>query len=230
MSSTYTVGLDLGQAADYTAIAVIERREVGTGEWEDHGPRHRLIPVLNAFGYGHGEQRLEEIGRITHEKTTVNLDIRHLERLPLGTPYPDVVRRVVTLLALPDLAEAALVVDATGVGRPVVDMLHAAGLSLTAVTITGGTSVTQNGWCRGVPKRDLVSALQVHQQAGRLKVSSQAPEVAALVRELLNFKVKITDAGNDTYGAWREGSHDDLVLATALAAWWAERAAEPLFY
>ena len=28
---------------------------------------------------------------------------------------------------------------------------------------------------------------------------------------------------HDTYGAWREGVHDDLVLATALACWYAER-------
>lgn len=227
---TTFVGLDLGQAADYTAVAVVERREEGTGEWEDYGPRIKLIPVLNAYGYGHGEHRVEEVGRILHEKTTTHLNIRHLERLPLGTAYPDVVRRVATLLALPDLAGAELVVDATGVGRPVVDMLHAAGLYCTAVTITGGSTVTDNGWAKGVPKRDLVSALQIHQQAGRLKVSSKAPEVATLVRELLAFKVKITDAGNDTYGTRREGSHDDLVLAVALACWKAERPTEPLFY
>jgi hypothetical protein len=28
--------------------------------------------------------------------------------------------------------------------------------------------------------------------------------------------------GHDSYGQWREGQHDDLVLAVALAAWWAE--------
>ena len=28
----------------------------------------------------------------------------------------------------------------------------------------------------------------------------------------------------DTYEAWREGDHDDLVLAAAIGIWWAERA------
>ncbi len=28
---------------------------------------------------------------------------------------------------------------------------------------------------------------------------------------------------HETFGAWREGQHDDLVLAAALAGWWAER-------
>jgi hypothetical protein len=31
--------------------------------------------------------------------------------------------------------------------------------------------------------------------------------------------VKITPSGNEQYGAWREGEHDDLVLAVALACW-----------
>ena len=30
-------------------------------------------------------------------------------------------------------------------------------------------------------------------------------------------------AANETFQAWRAGDHDDLVLAVALACWWAER-------
>jgi hypothetical protein len=30
-------------------------------------------------------------------------------------------------------------------------------------------------------------------------------------------------AGPRSYGSWREGSHDDLVLAVAVAAWYGER-------
>ena len=44
-----------------------------------------------------------------------------------------------------------------------------------------------------------------------------------LVRELLDFKVKITAAANETFGNFREGTHDDLVLAVAIAAWEGER-------
>jgi len=52
-----------------------------------------------------------------------------------------------------------------------------------------------------------------------LKIASQLPEADTLTRKLQNFQVKITGAANDTYGAWREGTHDDLVLAAALALW-----------
>lgn len=74
-----------------------------------------------------------------------------------------------------------------------------------------------------VPKRELVPSAQVLLQAGRLKFAAGLPEVKTLVDELLSFEVKITEAGSDTYGAWREGKHDDLVFAVTMAAWYAER-------
>ena len=43
------------------------------------------------------------------------------------------------------------------------------------------------------------------------------------MREVEQFSRKTTDAGHDTYAAWREGQHDDLVLALALALWSGER-------
>jgi hypothetical protein len=42
------------------------------------------------------------------------------------------------------------------------------------------------------------------------------------VAELDNFQARKTAFGNDTFVAgddWRDGNHDDLVLAVALAAW-----------
>ena len=55
--------------------------------------------------------------------------VRKVERLPLGTPYPGVVARVRELLCGEALAgQCALVVDATGVGAPVVEMLRSARL------------------------------------------------------------------------------------------------------
>lgn len=47
-----------------------------------------------------------------------------------------------------------------------------------------------------------------------------------LINELLSFKVKITPNAHDTYGTWREGVHDDLVLAVALAYWIGENPTE----
>ena len=49
------------------------------------------------------------------------------------------------------------------------------------------------------------------------------PETQTLVRELAEFQVKFTPAANEVFGVWREGAHDDLVLAVAVAAWAGER-------
>jgi hypothetical protein len=87
--------------------------------------------------------------------------LRHLDRVVLGTSYPDVVRIVCDAVGdVERFGPCTLVVDATGVGAPVVDLLREAGLSARVVeaTITGtdGMSRRSNGdWL--VPKRDLVT-------------------------------------------------------------------------
>src|SRR5262245_4137534 len=72
--------------------------------------------------------------------------IRHLQLYILGTSYPAMIAAVVQLVAqIPAGRCRALVVDQTGVGRAVVDLLRTAGLKtrLIPVTITAGQAVTQ---------------------------------------------------------------------------------------
>ena len=96
----YYVGLDLGQKHDHTAIAVVEREEiVGT----------RRDPVTWEL-----------------DKRTVYA-VRYLERMPLGMSYLDVVGRVARLVRNIRMTNPCeLVVDETGVGAPIVDMLRRA--------------------------------------------------------------------------------------------------------
>ena len=58
------------------------------------------------------------------EKRRPAYALRHLERFPLGTPYPEVVEVVRELLKTPPLPGALVAVDQTGVGRAVVEMLR----------------------------------------------------------------------------------------------------------
>ena len=198
MVSRYFVGLDLGQAQDFTALAVLTRPRLTGREC----PADRKPPYA----------------------------VPHLKRYLLGTPYPVIVAAVVELLRTSKLHGSMLVVDQTGVGRAVVDMLTEAMkgkvfATCRSVTITAGHDVTvgENGQYR-VPKKELVGCLQVLLQSRRLHVARALPEAAILVRELETFRVKITESANETFGAWREGQHDDLLLAVALAAWSGERA------
>ena len=108
--------------------------------------------------------------------------------------------------------------------KPVLDLLDRQGLRALAITITGGDVVQSDGREFKVPKRDLVSTLLVALQSNRLRIAKALPMAPVLLEELLNFKAKISVGGHDSYEAWRESVRDDLVLATAIACWAAERA------
>jgi hypothetical protein len=190
----YFVGVDFGQSRDFTAIAVLERAET-TGEWDAARYAWRKV---------------------------VRLQLRYLERIALGTPYPEVVERVVQVTQWPELAgRCCLAVDGTGVGRPVVDLLRRArpGCVLKPVNITSGLKQTEEGGYYGVPKRDLILGLQVLLQRGVLRIAAGLEHAPDLVKEMLAMQVKISLSGHEQYAVWREGTHDDLVFAVALACW-----------
>src|SRR5262245_7544344 len=189
----YVLGLDLGQAQDYSALAVLERQR-------RPDPRD---PKATENHYA----------------------VRHLKRWTLGTRYTAIVVEVAGLVKTPPLVNPLAGVDKTGVGQAVVDMFRDAQMPawLHAVLITSGFQVLygdDGAW--HVPKKELVSVLQVLLQSRRLKVSQELAHAATLVRELQAFRVKVTVAANETFEAWRERDHDDLVLAVALAAWLGE--------
>jgi hypothetical protein len=155
----------------------------------------------------------------------------HLQRFPLGTNYSEISNRIAARVnAKPLYARNSVAVDATGVGRPVVDDLkpklkHS---RFHAITITGGTTVNSAIGNINVPKRDLITTCQLLIQNHRLRIATGIPDHAALVEELLAYRITISENGHDSYGPWREHDHDDLLLALALAAWTAEnRTARP---
>jgi len=189
----YIISADLGQAADYTAISVIE-------------------------------------------KVDETLNVRHLERLKLGVSYPDQVQHIKRIyeairdMVPPDqirkgfggeILPVKLVVDKSGVGRAVADLMRKEGLSPIEITIHGGNDPRKDGNNWYLPKRDLVYELIMALQTGHLKFAQSLPEVEILVRELQNFKMKMNpNTGHDSYEAiGREGVHDDLVLSVAMAVY-----------
>lgn len=205
--SQFIMGVDLGLTQDYTAIAIAERTTIETGK------------SLQTW----------ERGEYYDKAETANLyQVRHLERPALRTSYPDVVARCGDLLRHPSLTkQCTLVVDATGVGRPVMQLLEAERLAPVGVVITGGHDETQDkedgSW--RVPKKAIVSMLSVVFAEGRIKISAELEHARTLVSELDNFKAKANTATRTTsFEAWREGDHDDLVLALGLVIWYGERA------
>jgi hypothetical protein len=194
---SFCVGLDLGQSNDYTALAIVEAVK---------GENKRRAPYLH---------------------------LRHLERYPLRTPYPEIADKVAALLRSERLLTYTtdemlnsitlypeLVIDQTGVGAPVADLLRERDLTFRSVIITGGDNVHRQGRTARVPKRDLVSALEVALQTGMLQVADGLGLWPVLREEMLNFRRKIDlKTAHDSYEHWRESDHDDLVLAVCLACW-----------
>ena len=162
---------------------------------------------------------------LTYEKET-QFHTRHAERFELGMPYPMMIDKLderINALNIRD--DYMTVADATGVGRPVIDLMRDRKIKVVPVTITGGDKELFDpeigGW--RVPKRILASTMQVLLQNGQLKFAKGLMHAQTLIDELLNFKVKVNSKAHDQYEAWREGDHDDLVLSLAMAVWYAER-------
>jgi hypothetical protein len=150
--------------------------------------------------------------------------VRHLERFPPGTPYPVIFERLTEIFATKPLTGSILVTDQTMVGRPVLDALRRSGVRAIVVplSVTAGHSshVDERG-VRLVPRTELVGVMQILLQSGRLKVADALAEADTLVREMENFRVEVPKVAEQL--SWREGTHDDLVLAVAIALWEAER-------
>jgi hypothetical protein len=196
--SRFALGVDLGQTIDPTALCVVEKIEEPTDP-----------PVI-------GTDMIQQLQPPRYE-------CRWLERLPLQTAYPAVIAHVARLLSAPPLrGNCDLVIDHTGVGRPIFDMFVAAGLSPVGITITGGqdneTRAPGGGGVWRVSKLVLVSRLQALFHARELRIARGLPEASVLAMELQDFRATISDAGFASFGA-RVGKHDDLVLSLAVACW-----------
>jgi hypothetical protein len=219
----YLVGLDLGQMSDFSALTVVRKLPASDADG---------MPLVNSRG-----------------NQVYAFEVPYLERFPLGTPYPRIIKAVVALMKRPEInrgsrgqweidprigalrhvvasstveADPILCIDATGVGRPCVDMFRDAGLDdAVAITITSGTAVTVREYGEwAVAKQHLVGSVQCVLQEGRLKVARGIPYADLMLKELMDFKVRITASANESWNS-REGTHDDLVLSLCLPIWFA---------
>jgi hypothetical protein len=196
----YFVGLDLGQSADYTALAVLQtvKERVGGGNF----------------------------------RTVMHL--RHLQRYKLRTSYITIADGVVDVMRSKALtgdeydpashrvarAKAELLVDKTGVGRGVTDILKERGLRFTGIVIHGGETTHKTDGSYHVPKKDLVAALEVPFDKSTLKIAEGLELWPALREELQSFRRKQNPkTAHVSFEHWRDSDHDDLVLAVAMACW-----------
>jgi hypothetical protein len=197
----YALGVDLGQAHDFTALSVIEKLT-------------KPIPIELDGSLGKDSRQLSY---------APVYNVRHLERIPLQTSYVQVVRRVADVLTHPNLrGRCELVIDKSGVGRAVADLFSEGGLPYVGVTITGGLEESKEPGSTGgwrVPKAVLISTLQAAFHRGDFKIAPTLAEADTLVKELADFRVKLSESSSYVGFEARQGAYDDLLLSVAIALW-----------
>lgn len=161
------------------------------------------------------------------KKVTGGYMVQHLERLPLGTPYPAQVEKVYSMMHRRplDKADVTLCIDATGIGAAVVDLAKAKGTNPVSIQIHGGMEASwdDDRMSARCPKADLISTLTVCAQTKALTVARGLPYADVLRQELRAYEARINPAtAHVSYGNGREAPHDDLVLSVAIPLWVAE--------
>lgn len=211
---SYYIGVDLGQSSDPSCLVIIAK---------------------------------------SSQLPKASYEVVYIKRWPLKTEYRDVVKATATRATRPELRpldcrpprdlfeefgghtpiapRPVLVIDATGVGRAIVELFAKENLPVEfwPMVITGGNDPTEDSWGDGrgtrvlrTPKQELVGTMQALLGTDRLKISNRLDHAELLKQELRDFRVRITKAAHEVYAA-KEGAHDDLVLACAMPLWVAER-------
>jgi hypothetical protein len=161
--------------------------------------------------------------------------LRWLQRWQIGTSYVTVAKEAIEIMQqvwalheqeTEERAAPLAVVDYTGVGRGVVDMIMALRppMAVVAVTITGSDAArhdTQHeNWAEwSVPKKDLVAPLLVAAQNQLFSVAAELPLADLFGREMQAFRMKTTRTGGVSYEHEKSTDHDDLIICASLAAW-----------
>ena len=68
-------------------------------------------------------------------------------------------------------------------------------------------------------KQVLISGMLMMLEKKELALSMRVPSARVLDKELAGMEARVSRSGHLSFGTWREGEHDDVVMATALACW-----------
>lgn len=217
-----TLGLDLGQQRDYSALVITERvhQFITSSTYPDV-----ILTHENSFELG------------PHEDPPVQdaYQVRHLQRWRLGTPPTSVVEDIAELMGRPELEESLLVFDRTGIGGVYADLFFRewregrlgstrAALYPQGVTFVAGFALhgAAEGYLGGktAHKGDVINRMTMLLNTGRLILPPGLAGGADLEKELRAYTVKRNvRTGYEHTEAKRESDHDDLVVALALSVW-----------
>jgi hypothetical protein len=226
------VGVDLGQMRDPSAVVVAEavQRDTGKRETVRRFPRDGDTPPSV------WERPIQEAAYL----------VRHVERLPLRTPYRQVGRRIADIVErLEDLAvlevdrsevefrdpgwreqapgrrplKVYVLADATGVGRPVIEEVRlelGTHVPVSAVTITVGERITGGLGSSEVRVPKMILVSRLAALFQRGRIELPETEESRALAEELKA-FQVRATTRGIHAEAMSGFHDDLVIALGLA-------------
>ena len=138
----------------------------------------------------------------------------YIKRLPLNKTFSDMALDVKSMVEqLEVTGHVSVIIDKTGVGAPVVELVDSlTTCEVIGLTITAG--IRAKNW--NVPKKELITNLQIALQSQTLKIAKGLDFGEELVEELLNYQVKTKPNNNEIFDTGRVFIHDDLILSLAI--------------
>lgn len=217
----FIISVDPADAIDFTAISVTEvisRRAAWLHVLDHPDEKPPLIETTIEGDFP------KQGGSILRGDEVHLLRVGHMERFN-GLGYQEIIRRVSALRHRPEFngCRVETIIDATGVGRPILEMFKRAALNPVGIVITSGMEARYDQPSRTwmTPKKLLIQSVDAAMHRGILQIQGDLEEAGNLQYELNDFRYRISeDTGYETWGA-RVGSHDDMVLSVALASWFA---------
>lgn len=188
--SRYWLGVDLGQANDFTAICAImdERLPTVIDGRVKIGPRERTVVFADKFrGVSYTDV------------------VQHLNRLRNAPPFA---------------GKTELAIDASSLGRVVSDQLWDQGVPHHAIQMTAGQEWNRKGRYINASKTHMIETTSVLFSAGDLTFAEGLPLRKEIESDIASFSLTTTAAGNQVITQSRNASgHGDLGISLIVAAW-----------
>lgn len=178
------------------------------------------------------------------DRSKVYADIVSIDKFN-DVPYTQVADIIENRMNHVDLRNSCdLLIDGTGIGAAVVDLLREKGLNPNPIVFTGGGQVHEVTAPLGavfknspgqlnplriirelhVPKEDLKAAGKILIEQDRVSVVPGLRWGGDFKFQMLAFRGKVNEkTGRTKYEADTEGDHDDMVVAYLMIAWWVLR-------
>jgi hypothetical protein len=199
---------------------------VDLGKWQDF-TAYTISEILPETRTNKRNQRRE-----------VNIvNVRDIQRIPLGTPYDRVVEIIHEVVwdkrlwlidsKMQNPIGPTLLVDSGGVGEGVADDIQRSlGLSngFIRYRLVRGTAVTKKSTRNyTVPRTVMFERLYAAFADDRIRINRRLKFADVLQEELRNLRPEFHEETGYERIVHREGTHDDLAITLAAANWYANR-------